>query len=102
MNNIETLDPVTVGTGVTESVGSDAYAGTVTRVSDSGKTLWFKQDRATRVDANGGYSEEQTYTYAPNADAQEHKAILGKGGWKIVGGYRLRVGVRRQYRDPSF
>lgn len=90
-----------VGMGVTELMWTDRHAGTITRVSESKKRLWFKRDIATRAD-NNGMSDAQHYVYAPNPSAPEIEARLTKKGWKIVGGSRLALGYRSEYYDYSF
>lgn len=92
-----------VGMGGTLLMWTDRHAVTVTRVSASGKTLWFKQDKATRTDDNG-MSESQRYSYEADPDARERKATLRKNGaWvESRAGTRLRLGDRNEYRDYSF
>ena len=93
-----------VGMGVTMSVGSDSYPGTITRVSKSGKTFWFREDDYKRVD-NNGLSESQEYEYFPDESRAERKATLRNyGGFKVSNSDCLHVvvGSRRAYRDPHF
>lgn len=91
-----------VGMGVTLLHWTDRSAGTITRVSASGKTLWFKEDTAERVDTNG-MSESQDYKFTPNPDARERRASLRKNGeWREVNGSRLALGYRSAYYDYSF
>jgi len=89
-----------VGMGITLLHWTDRSAGTITRVSVSGKTFWFKDDVVARIDANG-MSESQEYAYAPG-DGPEKRAGLTKRGWKQVGGPRIALGYRRAYHDYSF
>lgn len=91
---------VKVGDGLTLRSGSDAYPGTVIRVSPSGKTIWFQLDNAKRID-NNGLSESQEYEFERNILSDVHKAIWKKGSWKC-GVCRVNVGHRHCYRDPSF
>jgi hypothetical protein len=91
-----------VGMGVTLLHWTDRSAGTITRVSPSGKTFWFKVDRAIRTDTNG-MSESQQYRFEPDPAAPEQVARLTKnGGYKTTGGPRLRLGQRSAYHDFSF
>jgi|SRR5262252_5331264 len=91
----------TVGMGVTILHWTDRSAGTITRVSPSGKTFWWKPDTAIRTDSNG-MSDMQEYRYEPNPDATESRATLTKSGaWKSDG-YQLRLGDRRAYHDYTF
>jgi hypothetical protein len=91
----------TVGMGVTILMWTDRHAGTITRISASGKTFWFKQDRAIRTDTNG-MSESQMYRFEPDPSARERSARLTKSGaWKDHG-TQIRVGDRNEYHDFSF
>jgi hypothetical protein len=89
-----------VGMGITLLRWTDRDAGTITKVSESGKTFWFRLDRAIRIDDNG-MSEMQTYRYEPTTDGPERRARLIKGAWKSAG-TRIRLGERLAYRDFSF
>jgi hypothetical protein len=97
----------TVGMGVTEHVGSDSYAGTITRVHPNGKMFWFKHDTDTLVEGSG-MSEHQVYEYTPNEYAHEQCAKLSRKRYNIgknrfYSGTRfISLDVRRTYRDPSF
>lgn len=95
-------DPA-VGMGVTVLMWTDRHAGTITRVSESGKTFWFREDTAIRTDGNG-MSESQTYRYEPNPNANERRARIRKdGSWReSKTGTRLRLGSRSAYHDFSF
>lgn len=90
-----------VGMGVTLLLWTDRHAGTITRVSPSGKTFWFREDTAKRTDTNG-MSESQTYEFTPNPDATERCARLTKSGAYKSAGTRIRVGSRSKYHDFSF
>jgi len=90
-----------VGMGITILMWTDRHAGTITRVSPSGKTIWFREDNAKRIDKNG-MSESQEYEYTPNTDGLEQVARLGKDGrWKS-GARGIAIGYRRAYHDFSF
>jgi len=90
------------GMGVTLLHWTDRHAGTITRVSPSGKTLWFRNDREIRTDDNG-MSECQQYRFEVDPDAPERKATLKTdGAWYVVQGPRLRLGERDAYYDFSF
>lgn len=90
-----------VGMGVTWGAGSDRYPGTISRVSASGKTFWYKRDDFRRTDSNG-LSEDQEYEITPNPDYSECRVSWTKRGWKEVGGGGVGVGFRRAYQDPHF
>jgi len=102
----------TVGMGATILSWSDRYAATVTNVD--GNRVTVQRDHAKRVDSNG-VSESQDYEYAPDPHGAEYvfrKARSGQweevffnaetGRWNKSGGYGLRIGKRRQYRDFTF
>lgn len=93
------------GDGVTVSVGSDRYAGTIDKVSKSGKTIWFRYDNSRRIDNNGAFSESQTYEYEENFDAPLRQASRRKDGRYRQKGQdwgSVTIGVRNAYRDPHF
>lgn len=91
-----------VGMGITILHWTDRSAGTITRVSPSGKRFWYRPDTAIRVDSNG-MSESQEYRYEPNPDATEREVRLNsKGEWKEVKGSRVALGYRCAYYDFSF
>ena len=89
-----------VGMGVTLLHWTDRSAGTITRVAPSGKTFWFREDRAIRTDSNG-MSEMQSYRHEPDPNSRERRARLRSGAWKSEG-TRIRVGDRNTYHDFSF
>lgn len=93
----------TIGLGVTVYHWSDRSAGTITKISKSGKTIWFRQDTATRTDKNG-MSDTQSYSYQPNPEGREYRATLRKDGtWRCSGGKQhVGLGYRRAYHDYSF
>lgn len=93
-----------VGMGATALYWSDRRAGTVVAVK--GKRLVWKEDKATRTDSNG-MSDCQSYSYAPDPEAQEEVFTLRKNGkWVREGdsmnGTCLGLGYRRTYYDYSF
>lgn len=90
-----------VGDGATLLHWTDREPATVIAVSASGKTITLREDKATRIDANG-MSECQTYDYARDPDGATHTARLTKYGWKIPRGSRVLIGRREKYRDFSF
>lgn len=89
-----------VGMGVTECFFTDRKAGTITRVSDSGKTFWFKYDIATRIDSNG-LSDCQTYKYEEDPNGYEIKCTLRKGKYRTRNNPVI-VGRRDKYYDYTF
>lgn len=92
---------VKVGDGITLCVGSDRYAGTVSYVSPSGKTIRWQRDNVV-ADGPIAYTESQSYTYTPNPEAGE-----GSARWSEARGRYMDHGTpmsagRHQHRDPSF
>lgn len=101
MTGPTTVEPA-VGMGVTLCGWTDRYAGTITKVSPSGKTITIVEDIATRTDKNGR-SENQTYDYKPDPNGRELVARKGKRGWKVARhGYGVTLGVRMAYYDHSY
>jgi hypothetical protein len=100
----ETTTPAP-GDGATVRYYTDQHAATVTRVSPSGKTVWVREDKATRVDGNG-MSECQDYTYSPDPTAPERKFTLRSNGLYRKSGTRtgcvLYVGARRAYYRRAY
>lgn len=95
-----------VGMGITYSIGSDRYAGTITRVSKTGKTFYFRND-----DVNPGpnydYYRNQVYIYSPSDKQPEQKAFYQKGSKRFrVSGHEttglIRLNERKAYSDPHF
>lgn len=96
-----------VGMGATICMWSDRHAGTIVRVSKSGKEIDFQYDEAHRVDKNG-ISESQEYEYKRNPDASILTFTLRKDGrWVMKGepthnGRSLAIGFREKYYDFTF
>lgn len=94
-----------VGMGATYTIGSDRYPYTIIAVSASGKRCTIQQDETKRMDKNG-MSEQQTYRFIPNPEAEKKVISLRQDGrWREVGsggaGF-YTIGDRDCYRDPSF
>lgn len=92
-----------VGMGITICQYTDRKAGTITRVSTSGKTFWFKYDIAKRID-NYGMSDCQDYEYTEDPNSWEQKASLRKDGCFRVKstGYYVALNRRDAFHDFSF
>jgi hypothetical protein len=73
--NYKNETPV-IGMGVTIFHYTDRSAGTIVKISKSGKTIWFSEDKAIRTDSNG-MSECQTYEYKFDKAAAEGKKMKG-------------------------
>lgn len=100
---MDNVKPV-IGMGATVFHWTDRSAGTIERVSASGKRIWIRQDTATRIDKNG-MSDCQEYSYAANPQGTLYEASLRKNGrWILKGGKDTVVGIdfRRAYHDYSF
>jgi hypothetical protein len=105
MENTITLPEV--GMGVTISVGSDCYAGTITTVSEDKRRFTYTED-ITKLIAGSCQSEHQEYSYTPDPTGDVQTArfsnktnrFYGPGGYKH--GRRVHVGHRRYYQDPCF
>lgn len=95
---------VKVGDGATLLLYSDSHAGTVIKVSASGKTIHVQRDTATRTDSRG-MSECQEYTYAPdpNGPVTVYR-FSARSGWinRNASASRCLVGLRRAYHDFTF
>ena len=96
-----------VGMGVTYGCWTDRYAGTIIKVSASGREITVQDDHARRTD-NNGMSECQSYEYTPNPEGAIMVFTLRKNGrWTEKGspmgkGYRAGIGHRNAYHDYSF
>src|SRR5207247_2498802 len=92
-----------VGSGATYAIGSDRYAATVIKVSPSGHQVTV-QDDEDRLTSGSPFSEAQTYEYLRNASGRVMTFTWSRKYGRYVNGgsYRLTLGVRRAYRDPSF
>ena len=95
-----------VGMGATMVMHSDRHACTVIEVVSPSKVV-VQLDHAVRTDTNG-LSESQTYNYSPNPHGEIHTITKRLNGqWisqcqSLRSGQRWYVGVRQEYRDPSF
>ena len=94
----------TVGMGATIYLYTDRYAATVTKVSDSGKTIWLTEDswdiNPLTAANGGGYG----MNFRPNPNGRVHKATRrANGTWKTTGSHNgVTLGTRAAYRDPHF
>lgn len=102
-----------VGMGITYHLVSDCYAGTIVKVSPSGRTFWYTRDRSEVDDTkdNDWYSGEMHYIFFPDPDGTPVKVVPLRNkttgiivGWKEPGRYgnRVTLGSKNQYQDPSF
>lgn len=117
-NKVASVTP-SVGMGITVCGWSDRNAGTIVRVSPSGKTIWAQLDNqellnginsgepdALKMDPGGfvGHvSGQQRWKCTPNPAASIGQIRRRKdGSWKDVGGGRVLVGVRNPHYDFNF
>jgi hypothetical protein len=96
---------IKVGQGATYGIGSDRYPHTVIEVVNETRVV-VQADNYRRID-NNGFSEDQTYEYAPNPLACRIIVTRRKdGAWRKQGD-NSGSGVfsfhgRNAYQDPSF
>ena len=101
------MTDISIGTGVTQSVGSDCYPFTVIDVIDA-RTLRVQADRAIVTRPMVEYGDTVEYAYEPDLEAACYTITLRKDGrWRTKGSSMrdrctFHVGHRRQYYDPSF
>lgn len=95
---------ITVGMGCTFGVGTDAYPAFVSRISDSGKTVWIKRADFTGDKENGhDYFGSQKWICTPNDNREEEAVRKNKyGGWQLSKYSRVYFGKARAYQDPHF
>lgn len=114
---MENIAPV-VGLGATHTIWTDSLAGTIVKVSKSGKSLVWQRDIAILLNKDelkvsvGGFaahvSGEQKYSYHRNPDGETCKFTLRKNGkWYLVGapcgrGNYLSIGCRSEHYDYNF
>lgn len=93
----------TVGMAVTLLHYTDRSVGRIERISKTGKTIWFREDKATRTDKNG-MSESQSYSYEANPDGKVYKATLRKDKQWRTSNINLKavLGEQDAYHDYSF
>jgi hypothetical protein len=88
----------------TYSVGSDAYPAHVSRISDSGKTVWIKSADYKADTENGhDYFNNQVYIITPNENREEERVSKRKTGRWMRNDYSaVYFGRARYYSDPHF
>lgn len=97
-----TIKPV-AGMGCTEHLWTDSHACTITRVSPSGKTIWYRRDIATVI---SGTTQDGSakYEYRFDENGFDEKATLRKDGrYRATGtDYLIQLNCRTEYYDPHF
>ena len=87
-----------VGDGATLYAYTDRYAGTITKVSPSGKTVWITEDRVTWKPHPSGYADSCT----PDPNGRVFIARKRPNGTWRSAGMGVTLGRRDAYRDPHF
>lgn len=92
-----------VGMGCTECLWSDTHAATITKVSPSGKTIWYRRDIA-KVVRGSKHDGSAEYEYSYDENGYDHKATLRSNGqYRATGtNFIIALGVRNEYYDPHF
>lgn len=92
-----------IGIGVTYGIGSDRYVGTIIRVSESKKTIWFRDDESKLI-SGSEWTGDAKYNHTLRKQGEVRKAMFRSktNSWKVVGLYSLIIGQRNFYTDPSF
>ena len=94
---------VEVGMGCTICLYSDSHAATITKVSPSGKTIWYRQDIATVVEGSCQDGSAK-YAYKFDENGIDEKATLRSNGQYRATrtNYLIDIGTRHEYYDPTF
>lgn len=102
-----------IGMGATLLLWSDRHAATITAVEGpaDGWTLTVQRDQA-RVIKGSEMDGSAEYAYAPNPHGMAYRFRFKDGVWRQLrsdsnrmiakGATGLRIGDRREYRDPGF
>lgn len=92
-----------VGMPCTYSVGSDRSPAHVSRISESGKTVWIKPATVVGLDVGHDYFSNQKWIIEKNDDAPEKRLHKDKqGNWKMNQYSYVTFGEARNYEDPHF
>ena len=92
-----------VGMGCTINEFSDSHAATITKVSPSSKTIWYRQDIAT-VTEGSCQDGSAKYAYKFDENGIDEKATLRSNGQYRATrtNYLISLGGRHEYYDPTF
>lgn len=100
---IEEEVEIYVGMPCTFGVGSDSYPAHVSRISESGKTVWIKRATVVGADEGHDYFGSQKWIIEPNDDASEQRLYKDKyGNWRLNKYSAVGFGRARYYQDPHF
>jgi YHS domain-containing protein len=93
-----------VGMPCTYGVGTDAYPAFVSRISESGKTVWIKEaDWKADVEGGHDYFGNQKYIITPNDNSPEQRVSKRKyDRWMRSNYSEVYFGHARKYEDPHF
>lgn len=105
LSNLKNINPNApkVGQGITWAVGSDRYAGTIKSVSKTGKTFVYTKDEC-KIVSGSEYTGDAIYKCEERPDGYPYEAYLSRDGtWKArKSKYRISIGHKSPYTDPSF
>lgn len=96
-----------LGKGASYVIYTDRHAGTVANISEDGKTVTWRQDKAVRIDKRGP-DGCQDYIYGTDLEGPQLTFTLRKNGrWKPVGSDMKSPGCtliygREEFYDYSF
>lgn len=95
-----TETPIVVGTGVTESCGSDAYPYEVVEIRTSRKILIRSMNS---VPTPGSKYLDDSWVITSNPEGRIETLRRGTDGlWKSAGGTRYYPGHASRHHDPHF
>lgn len=92
-----------IGMGCTECLFTDSHACTITKISPSGKTIWYRRDKAKIIEGSA-FDGSAEYAYSFDEDGHDYKATLRKDGrYRATGtDYYIALNCRHEYYDPHF
>lgn len=90
-----------VGAPVTMSWYSDQHAGTIVKISPSGRYIDVQRDYAVRTDKNG-MSDSQSYDYYADPQGAVQRCYRDSNGNYNGKGFHVTIGTRREYHDYGF
>ena len=103
MNDTNTKITPKIGMGCTEHLFTDSHACTITKISPSGKTIWYRRDKASIIEGSAQDGSAK-YAYKFDGNAIDEKATLRKDGrYRATGtNYLIQLNCRHEYYDPHF
>lgn len=79
-----------IGMGATINHYTDRSPATIIDITPSGKIIYLREDKATRIDKNG-MSESQEYLYEPDPEGKIYNATLRKDGHYRLAGCKALI-----------